>query len=152
MFRMWFLTFTGKPRDHHVYDNAHESPRTMTIPLILLAACSVGIAWGWPVWNPEASWLEHQIHHSQPLAVIADFGIVPQADLEPGQPAPGWYGISPRLPVGQNVRQQTHDYHALAGFLALGMAGIGFVFALLVYYYRVLDSAEAKAQFPRVYA
>ncbi len=23
MFRMWFLTFTGRPRDHHVYDHAH---------------------------------------------------------------------------------------------------------------------------------
>src|SRR5437763_747511 len=52
MFRMWFLTFTGKPRDPHVYDNAHESPRTMTVPLILLAVCSAGIAWGWPVWDP----------------------------------------------------------------------------------------------------
>ncbi len=24
MFRMWFMTFTGKPRDHHVYEHAHE--------------------------------------------------------------------------------------------------------------------------------
>ncbi len=22
MFRMWFLTFTGKPRDHHVHEHA----------------------------------------------------------------------------------------------------------------------------------
>ena len=27
MFRLWFMTFAGKPRDHHVYDHAHESPR-----------------------------------------------------------------------------------------------------------------------------
>ena len=26
MFRMWFLTFTGKPRDQHVHEHAHESP------------------------------------------------------------------------------------------------------------------------------
>ena len=32
MFRMWFMTFTGEPKDHHVYEHAHESPATMTIP------------------------------------------------------------------------------------------------------------------------
>ena len=30
MFRLWFLTFTGKPRDAHVYEHAHESPVVMT--------------------------------------------------------------------------------------------------------------------------
>src|SRR5438067_6424566 len=38
MFRMWFMTFAGQPRDHHVYEHAHESPWTMTVPLIVLAA------------------------------------------------------------------------------------------------------------------
>src|SRR5262249_8297787 len=155
MFRMWFMTFTGKPRDHHVYENAHESPRTMTVPLIVLAACSVGIAWGWPVWDPEASWLEHQIHHSQPLAVIAHLGAVPQADIRvtpDGKRVAVWPGGVPRVAGEQSPRLRMHDYHALAGYLALGMAGIGFVFALLIYYYRVLDPAEAQAQFPRVYA
>jgi NADH-quinone oxidoreductase subunit L len=157
MFRMWFMTFTGKPRDHHVYENAHESPRTMTVPLIVLAAGSVCVAWGWPVWDPEASWLEHQIHHSQPLAVIADFGVVREVDKRPhpekaDKYLPIWPGGVPRVADEQSPRRHTHDYHALAGYLALGMAAIGFVFALLIYYYRVLDPAEAKAQFPGIYA
>ena len=29
MFRLWFMTFAGEPRDHHRYDHAHESPRVM---------------------------------------------------------------------------------------------------------------------------
>ena len=37
MFRLWYMTFAGKPRDHHRYDHAHESPRVMTGPLVLLA-------------------------------------------------------------------------------------------------------------------
>ena len=41
MFRMWFMTFTGKPRDQHVYEHAHESPWVMTVPLIVLAVFSV---------------------------------------------------------------------------------------------------------------
>ena len=55
MFRMWFMTFTGKPRDEHVHEHAHESPWMMTVPLIVLAIFSVGVAWGWPLWDPDAS-------------------------------------------------------------------------------------------------
>lgn len=36
MMRAWWLTFMGKPRDHHVYDHAHESP-LMFLPLVVLA-------------------------------------------------------------------------------------------------------------------
>ena len=41
MFRLWFMTFAGQPRDHHVYDHAHESPRVMTMPLVILAVFAV---------------------------------------------------------------------------------------------------------------
>ena len=38
MFRMLFLTFSGKYRGtHHAEDHIHESPSTMTLPLIILA-------------------------------------------------------------------------------------------------------------------
>lgn len=40
MFRLWFVTFLGKPRSHGA-EHAHESPLTMTLPLILLAIPSV---------------------------------------------------------------------------------------------------------------
>ncbi len=36
MMRAWWMTFMGKPRDHHVYDHAHESP-LMYVPLVVLA-------------------------------------------------------------------------------------------------------------------
>src|SRR5438094_573310 len=46
---MW-LTFHGEPRDHHLYDHAHESPTVMTLPLILLAvgSATLGILIGFP--------------------------------------------------------------------------------------------------------
>ena len=59
MFRLWFLTFAGEPRDQHVHEHAHESPWVMTVPLIVLAVFSVGVAWGWPLWDPDASYLGH---------------------------------------------------------------------------------------------
>jgi NADH-quinone oxidoreductase subunit L len=45
MFRMWYLTFAGKPRDQERYDHAHESPPTMYVPLIILAVMAIGVAW-----------------------------------------------------------------------------------------------------------
>src|SRR5260370_22001010 len=74
MFRMWYMTFTGKPRDDHVHEHAHESPPTMTMPLIVLAIFSIVVAWGWPVWDAESSALEHHLHHAQPKSLLTDFG------------------------------------------------------------------------------
>jgi NADH-quinone oxidoreductase subunit L len=148
MFRMWFMTFTGTPRDQHVYDHAREAPPLMTGPLVVLAVCSIVVAWGWPPWDAEASWLEHQIHHSQPLAVQADFG---------SEPALGemWQGSSAAnavRPVTERVRSLSVQFHHVAGNLTLLMVAIGIVFASLMYYYNALDPAEAQEQFPRVHA
>ena len=45
MFRLWYMTFAGEPRDHHRYDHAHESPQVMTGPLVLLAVFAVCAGW-----------------------------------------------------------------------------------------------------------
>ncbi len=45
-FRLIFLTFWGKSRvDHEVEHHVHESPKVMTIPLIILAFFSLFIGW-----------------------------------------------------------------------------------------------------------
>ena len=53
---MW-MTFYGEPRDHHLYDHAHESPAVMTLPLIALAVGTVvlGILVGFP---PERGFID----------------------------------------------------------------------------------------------
>ncbi|MHB1361060.1 MAG: NADH-quinone oxidoreductase subunit L [Thermoleophilia bacterium] len=50
MFRLIFMTFHGKPRDEQAFAHAHESPWSMTGPLIVLAIPSVliGLALGLP--------------------------------------------------------------------------------------------------------
>jgi len=45
MFRMWFMTFVGQPRDQERYDHAHESPPVMVLPLVILAIMAVSVAW-----------------------------------------------------------------------------------------------------------
>ncbi|MFZ0285973.1 MAG: NADH-quinone oxidoreductase subunit L [Terriglobales bacterium] len=50
MFRLMLLTFHGRPRmSHEVEHHIHESPKSMTVPLIILAICSLCAGWlGWP--------------------------------------------------------------------------------------------------------
>jgi NADH-quinone oxidoreductase subunit L len=56
MFRLIFMTFHGKPRDQHLHDHAHESPSSMTVPLIFLAAGSVVVGFvGVP---PGHGWID----------------------------------------------------------------------------------------------
>src|SRR4030067_3062033 len=45
MFRLYFMTFTGQPRDQHAFEHAHESPKSMTVPLVILAVLSVCAGW-----------------------------------------------------------------------------------------------------------
>ena len=128
MFRMWFMTFTGTPRDHHVFEHAHESPWQMTVPLIVLAVFSVFVAWGLPPWEAHESQLAHELEHSRPASVAADFGEVVSEEA-----------------------QSSAGYHETAGGLALGMVLIGVVFAGAMYYKNLLDPADAKEQFPGVH-
>jgi NADH-quinone oxidoreductase subunit L len=50
MFRLMFLTFHGRPRmTHEVEHHIHESPKSMTVPLMILAFASIFGGWlGWP--------------------------------------------------------------------------------------------------------
>jgi NADH-quinone oxidoreductase subunit L len=77
--RALWLTFHGEPREHHLYDHAHESPRLMTVPLLALAVGSVLAGFiGFP---PEDGFIHrflphaiyphgHEAHHPE-LVVIA---------------------------------------------------------------------------------
>jgi NADH-quinone oxidoreductase subunit L len=100
----------------------------MTMPLVILAVFGVGVAWGWPLWNAEASFLGRVLLSAQPPAVHADFAA---------------------------LHEQAHDtlavYHDAAGMLALGAAAIGTVFAVLVYYLHRFDPADTVEQFPGFY-
>jgi NADH-quinone oxidoreductase subunit L len=72
------LTFLGKPRSHHA-EHAHETPRTMTVPLMLLAffALTLGFA-GIPeeIIGEGRNWFHHFVGHefaATPLSVPVMF-------------------------------------------------------------------------------
>ncbi len=61
MFRLVNLTFLGKSRvDHEVEHHVHESPQSMTVPLMILAFLSVVGGWiGWPASLGGSNHFEH---------------------------------------------------------------------------------------------
>ena len=73
MFRLCFLTFFGKPRDEHRYEHAHESPKSMTYPLIFLSILAVCAGWVALPWlhHGYSSFVYHgEIHHAGPNYVL----------------------------------------------------------------------------------
>ena len=50
MVRLYLLTFTGQPKDHHAYEHAHEMGPNMTGPVLLLAA--LALVAGFVVFEP----------------------------------------------------------------------------------------------------
>ena len=66
MFRMWFMTFVGKPRDEERFSHAHEYPR-MVHPLLILAIMAIGVAWTNPL-SPGTE-LGYMLEAARPEAV-----------------------------------------------------------------------------------
>ncbi len=73
MFRLYFLTFEGKPRVQEKFDHAHESPKTMTYPLMFLAFLAIFAGWVGLPWLPHgfSSFVFHeQVHHAAPNYIL----------------------------------------------------------------------------------
>ena len=79
MLRLFTLTFLGEPRDHHAHDHAHESPVSMTLPLVVLAVGSLLAVWlGWPkAFGGEfriGEWLSSAVTYGQLHAAHGEHG------------------------------------------------------------------------------
>jgi NADH-quinone oxidoreductase subunit L len=73
MFRLCFVTFFGQPRDKEKFDHAHESPKVMTIPLMVLAFLAVFAGWVGIPWlkHGYSSFVyHHQPHHAEPSFLL----------------------------------------------------------------------------------
>jgi NADH-quinone oxidoreductase subunit L len=124
MFRLWYMTFSGEPRDHHVYDHAHESPPIMIRPLIVLAFMAVVVAW--PI-----------------------FGMTNL--LEQARPA-GAYPAGILLPNLHHPDEHiAHDWHWAATLVASSVALAGFLLATIVYAWRLLNPNDVRQQFAPIY-
>jgi NADH-quinone oxidoreductase subunit L len=126
MFRLWYMTFAGQPRDYHIYDHAHESPPVMTYPLIALAVMAIIV--GWPILG-----LTDLLEQARPLGTSLGSGGRLLTDLH--------Y-------VDEHV---SHTFHTPATWVAFSTAASGFLLATVFYLWRVLDPAEVALQFKPIY-
>ena len=132
MFRLWFLTFAGAPRDAEVYEHCHENPRIMTTPLIVLAVLAAGCAWG-----GEGGPLYRLIVDSETVPAVNRVISVGSSHVT--------------LPSHQGHESDVHHVHATAGILALVSALIGMAMAYLLYVKKAVDPHQIRMQFSSVY-
>ncbi len=72
MFRLVFLTFFGKARNHEIHP--HESPASMTAPLWVLAVGSILL--GLPGSPFFGNWFQHFLHHGHGEAHVINWAVI----------------------------------------------------------------------------
>jgi len=128
MFRLWYMTFAGKPRNQQRYDHAHESPRVMTMPLVVLAVFAIGIGWTLPGTNLSVTNLLEQ---GRPLGTLATS-----------------HGtLLPDLVVPDEHLSHAWDIKKPAGIAAFSAAALGLLLATIIYLWRMLNADELKQSF-----
>ncbi|MGA8539668.1 MAG: NADH-quinone oxidoreductase subunit L [Terriglobales bacterium] len=111
MFRLMYLTFYSPSRmSHEVEHHVHESPKSMTVPLVILAICSLGAGWlGWPHSLGGSARFEKFLE-----PVFAREAVVLEEE-----------GKSAQLAAGEKEAEHTDKTEYVLMFLSLAAAAVG---------------------------
>jgi NADH-quinone oxidoreductase subunit L len=125
MFRLWFMTFAGQPRERHIYDHAHESPPVMYVPLAILAFFALVAGWGVSEYS-----LVGLLETARPLGTLN------------GAAGAAWNVIIPN----------EHESHMngvpiVAGLTAFAAALTGIVLAAVFYGWKKAEPEDVKKAF-----
>ena len=123
MFRLVFMTFYGKPADDRV-NNAHENPRAMTVPLIILATLSL-----WFFYSPSPigeGWFYDLVHKPEQAAAVHRHAALDAVE--------GADGVAYAAADGHD--DPAHQAHLPAMILSVFLAGIGAFYAYKKYFNR----------------
>ena len=132
MFRLWYLTFAGTPRNADRYEHAHESPRSMIGPLALLATFAIGIGWAVPMSGLSVTQLLEQARPAGTLATTH------------GE----WL---PALTLPSKHLSHAPEIKFSAGLTAFCAAMTGLFLATLIYLWRTLRAEEIAQTFRPLY-
>jgi NADH-quinone oxidoreductase subunit L len=124
MFRLVILTFMGEHKDHHRFDSIHESPKVMTIPLMIFAALSFFFFFSM---NP----------------LDGAHGWIAQATQRPETVVPA----SVAAPSNEVFDEAHHHAHYPAMFLSLAVAGLGILVAFATYMWKKIDADAIAHRF-----
>jgi NADH-quinone oxidoreductase subunit L len=136
MFRLMFLTFHGRPRmSHEVEHHIHESPISMTAPLVVLALCAIVAGWlGWP----------HSLGGSDRFTKFLEPVFASEARVLQEE------GRTSQLVAGLEEEHNSGTEWLLMG-LSLAAAGVGGVLAWRSYGHADKGFTEPIAAVPPVY-
>jgi NADH-quinone oxidoreductase subunit L len=169
MFRLVILTFLGKPKDHHKFDHAHESPPSMWVPLVILAGLSFSFWYsGWfgdLVKKPASAVpVVSAAVHGEPAAAASSLpAAVPHAQAPVHEAARATHDVSgPRAEAAGGHAaaaggESGHDAHlahtahtwAMISSVAVGTLGIALAF--IVYFFGWVNPDRVAAMFSPVH-
>jgi NADH-quinone oxidoreductase subunit L len=137
MFRLMYLTFHGRPRmSHDAEHHIHESPISMTAPLVVLALCAIVAGWlGWP----------HSLGGSDRFTKFLEPVFASEANVLQEQ------GKSGQLAAGEKEEEHNTSTEWLLMGLSLAAAGIGWGMAWRSYRHADKGYTEPIAAVPPVY-
>ncbi len=133
MFRVIILTFHGSPKDEHKFEHSHESPKLMTIPLIVLAIGSFFFLYTYNPFSAESGWLLSKWIHT-PTSVVPENVRYPFMILQEGLNT-----VHQHIIHSEQYTEAMHNAHIPAMLLSLLVAGLGILFAYLFYQWKKLD-------------
>jgi NADH-quinone oxidoreductase subunit L len=125
MFRIVFLAFHGEHKDAHRLDSIHESPKVMTIPLVILAVFSLFIWFSWSPLSADNGWIVKATQRPASVVPPAVAAIGPEAFAE-----------------------EMHHQHSTALSLSLSVAFIGILVAVMTYKRKKIDPDRIAARLP----
>ncbi len=158
MFRLVYMTFHGEPRDMHKYEHAHESPKVMTIPLVVLATLSIWIWYTPNPMNPEAGWFLNRIEN-QKTVVPEDMRF---NFMKTGATAETAHGEAHEVEAehaehseevmhSELYEHAMHEAHVPTMILSIILALGGILLATYIYYWRKLDPDKIMNAMPALY-
>ena len=132
MFRLWFLTFAGVPRDHHIAEHAHESPTVMVAPLVVLAVLAVVAGWTFPGGFGVANLLEQARPAGTAAATTGGF-------------------LFGGITIPSEHESHVGAIHVTATLTAFGTAAVGVLLAAVMYLWRLISPTVVAYLFRPVY-
>lgn len=144
MGRACYLTFSGTPRSAKAAQ-AHESPKIMTIPLLVLAIFAFGLGWIGSPWLGGNLFAKF-VHYAPPAERPIVFGILsmPQESSKTGHfVASEELSFSPSKTTSSH--EESHGFNWFVAGLSTLMALAGFGLAAAIYRFRILPVAWLKA-------
>jgi NADH-quinone oxidoreductase subunit L len=150
MLRLYLLTFRTTARDEHIHEHAHESPRVMWVPLVVLATLSVCIGWFGRL--PERTALGNgQYTYEGGRGLV---GLIAEAQprwaisWQMQEAAAGSHHGSSGSAEGGSIASaesahQEHGFHTAATVIAMFAMTAGLVLAWLTYSLGLISPARA---------